>query len=85
MVGIRDVAFAAPAVPGDVPELIANPIGVKMGPTMSPELAVEYVERLDPNNIPASRVTTKPTNWHGMFQTALREATRTRLMSGYFT
>ena len=26
-------------------EVIANPIGVKIGPTMTPELAVEYVER----------------------------------------
>ncbi|BBX16032.1 3-deoxy-7-phosphoheptulonate synthase class II [Mycolicibacterium duvalii] len=33
-------------------EVIANPIGVKIGPTTSPELAVEYVERLDPNNVP---------------------------------
>jgi len=33
-------------------ELLANPIGVKIGPTTSPDLAVEYVERLDPNNIP---------------------------------
>ena len=33
-------------------EVIANPIGVKIGPTTSPELAVEYVERLDPNNEP---------------------------------
>ncbi|MEO3759097.1 3-deoxy-7-phosphoheptulonate synthase class II [Mycobacterium sp. B14F4] len=33
-------------------EVIANPIGVKLGPTMTPELAVEYVERLDPNNVP---------------------------------
>ena len=31
-------------------EVIANPIGVKIGPTMTPELAVEYVERLDPHN-----------------------------------
>lgn len=31
-------------------EVISNPIGVKIGPTTSPELAVEYVERLDPNN-----------------------------------
>lgn len=30
-------------------ETIANPIGVKLGPTTSPELAVEYVERLDPH------------------------------------
>ncbi|MGV0717303.1 3-deoxy-7-phosphoheptulonate synthase class II [Mycolicibacterium sp. XJ662] len=33
-------------------EVIANPIGVKIGPTMTPELAVEYVERLDPANVP---------------------------------
>ncbi|BBY30547.1 phospho-2-dehydro-3-deoxyheptonate aldolase [Mycolicibacterium sediminis] len=33
-------------------EVISNPIGVKIGPTTSPELAVEYVERLDPHNVP---------------------------------
>ena len=33
-------------------EVVANPIGVKIGPTMTPELAVEYVERLDPHNKP---------------------------------
>jgi 3-deoxy-7-phosphoheptulonate synthase len=33
-------------------EVISNPIGVKIGPTMTPELAVEYVERLDPHNKP---------------------------------
>ena len=33
-------------------EVIANPIGVKIGPTTTPELAVEYVERLDPHNKP---------------------------------
>src|SRR5262249_52919651 len=33
-------------------EVIANPIGVKMGATMTPELAVEYAERLDPHNKP---------------------------------
>ncbi|GAC69535.1 class II 3-deoxy-7-phosphoheptulonate synthase [Gordonia soli] len=33
-------------------ELINNPIGVKIGPTTSPEQAVEYVERLDPRNTP---------------------------------
>ena len=33
-------------------EVIANPIGVKIGPTMTPELAVEFVERLDPHNQP---------------------------------
>ncbi len=33
-------------------EVIANPIGVKIGPTTTPEQAVEYVERLDPHNKP---------------------------------
>ncbi|MEN3225685.1 3-deoxy-7-phosphoheptulonate synthase class II [Mycolicibacterium porcinum] len=33
-------------------EVIANPIGIKLGPTTTPEQAVEYVERLDPNNEP---------------------------------
>ncbi|MBM9466922.1 class II 3-deoxy-7-phosphoheptulonate synthase [Nakamurella leprariae] len=33
-------------------EVLTNPIGVKIGPTTSPELAVEYVERLDPHNTP---------------------------------
>jgi 3-deoxy-7-phosphoheptulonate synthase len=31
---------------------IANPIGVKLGPTTTPEFAVELVERLDPANEP---------------------------------
>jgi len=31
---------------------IANPIGVKLGPTTSPEYAAELVERLDPHNEP---------------------------------
>jgi 3-deoxy-7-phosphoheptulonate synthase len=29
-------------------ELLANPIGLKLGPSTTPEQAVEYVERLDP-------------------------------------
>lgn len=33
-------------------ELINNPIGVKIGPSTTPEQAVEYVERLDPHNKP---------------------------------
>ena len=33
-------------------ELIANPIGVKIGPTTTPEQAAEYVKKLDPNNTP---------------------------------
>jgi 3-deoxy-7-phosphoheptulonate synthase len=37
-------------------ELVANPIGIKIGPGTSPELAVEYVERLNPHNV-AGRLT----------------------------
>ena len=33
-------------------EILANPIGLKIGPTTSPEQAVEYVERLDPHGTP---------------------------------
>ena len=33
-------------------EMIANPIGVKIGPTATPELVAEYVERLDPHDKP---------------------------------
>jgi 3-deoxy-7-phosphoheptulonate synthase len=31
--------------------LIANPVGVKIGPTVTPEQAVELVERLDPDHV----------------------------------
>ncbi|HEV8557549.1 MAG TPA: 3-deoxy-7-phosphoheptulonate synthase class II [Actinophytocola sp.] len=33
-------------------ELLANPIGVKIGPTTTPSQAVEYIKRLDPYNTP---------------------------------
>lgn len=33
-------------------ELLANPIGLKIGPSTTPEQAVEYVERLDPHGTP---------------------------------
>jgi 3-deoxy-7-phosphoheptulonate synthase len=33
-------------------ELLSNPIGLKIGPTTTPEQAVEYVHRLDPHNQP---------------------------------
>jgi len=31
---------------------VANPVGVKLGPTVTPEGAVELVERLDPGHVP---------------------------------
>ncbi|WP_410595971.1 3-deoxy-7-phosphoheptulonate synthase [Amycolatopsis sp. lyj-23] len=33
-------------------ELLANPIGLKLGPATTPEEAVEYVRRLDPHRTP---------------------------------
>ncbi|WP_200172542.1 class II 3-deoxy-7-phosphoheptulonate synthase [Tomitella cavernea] len=33
-------------------ELLSNPIGVKIGPGTTPEMAAEYVKRLDPDNMP---------------------------------
>ncbi|WP_433227787.1 3-deoxy-7-phosphoheptulonate synthase [Actinomadura formosensis] len=33
-------------------ELLANPIGLKIGPSVTPEQAVEYVRRLDPHRTP---------------------------------
>jgi 3-deoxy-7-phosphoheptulonate synthase len=33
-------------------ELLSNPIGIKIGPGTTPEMAVEYVERLDARNTP---------------------------------
>ncbi|WP_010122273.1 class II 3-deoxy-7-phosphoheptulonate synthase [Corynebacterium nuruki] len=43
--GLEDfhIAFAA---------LVGNPVGVKIGPTTTPEEAVAYVEKLDPHNEP---------------------------------
>lgn len=32
--------------------LIANPIGIKIGPTVTPEEAVAYAEKLDPDRVP---------------------------------
>jgi 3-deoxy-7-phosphoheptulonate synthase len=33
-------------------QVLANPIGLKIGPTTTPEQAVEYVELLDPDGVP---------------------------------
>nr|AXL06049.1 3-deoxy-7-phosphoheptulonate synthase class II [uncultured bacterium] len=33
-------------------ELLSNPVGLKIGPGVTPEQAVEYVRRLDPHGIP---------------------------------
>ena len=54
---IRAILHRSVRVPGRCAhiafaELLANPIGLKLGPTTMPEQAVEYVERLDPQNTP---------------------------------
>ena len=54
---IRAVLHRSVRVPGRCAhiafaELLANPIGLKLGPTTTPEQAVEYVERLDPQGTP---------------------------------
>ncbi|TWS19739.1 3-deoxy-7-phosphoheptulonate synthase class II [Tsukamurella asaccharolytica] len=51
-------------------ELIHNPIGVKIGPTTTPELAVEYVKKLDPHNKPG-RLTLISRMGNGNVRTAL--------------
>ncbi|MEU7617535.1 3-deoxy-7-phosphoheptulonate synthase class II [Micromonospora rifamycinica] len=51
-------------------ELVANPIGVKIGPTVTPELAVEYVERLDPDAVPG-RLTLVSRMGHGLVRDVL--------------
>ncbi|QGU01701.1 Phospho-2-dehydro-3-deoxyheptonate aldolase AroG [Corynebacterium kalinowskii] len=61
--GIEDfhVNFAA---------MIANPVGIKIGPTITPEEAVAYVEKLDPNNEPG-RVTMVARMGHDKVRTVL--------------
>lgn len=51
-------------------ELLANPIGVKIGPATSPEQVVEYVERLDPNGVPG-RLTLVSRMGNGMVRDVL--------------
>ena len=60
-------------------ELLANPIGLKIGPTTTPEQAVEYVERLDPRNEPG-RLTliSRMGNGRGARRAARRSSRRSR-------
>ena len=61
--GIDDfhVAFAA---------LIGNPVGIKLGPGVTPEQAVEYAEKLDPNREPG-RLTMIARMGHGKVRSVL--------------
>ncbi|MFE0023219.1 3-deoxy-7-phosphoheptulonate synthase [Amycolatopsis sp. NPDC059021] len=45
-------------------ELLSNPIGLKLGPNVTPEQAVEYVRRLDPHRTPG-RLTLVSRMGHG--------------------
>ncbi|WP_320065558.1 3-deoxy-7-phosphoheptulonate synthase class II [Micromonospora sp. RTGN7] len=51
-------------------ELLSNPIGLKIGPSVTPELAVEYVERLDPHCTPG-RLTLVSRMGHGLVREVL--------------
>nr|AXL05711.1 phospho-2-dehydro-3-deoxyheptonate aldolase [uncultured bacterium] len=51
-------------------ELLSNPIGVKIGPDVTPEQAVEYVRRLDPHCTPG-RVTLVSRMGHTMVRDVL--------------
>ncbi|MFI9639160.1 3-deoxy-7-phosphoheptulonate synthase [Micromonospora sp. NPDC051925] len=51
-------------------ELMSNPIGLKIGPGVTPELAVEYVERLDPDATPG-RLTLVSRMGHGRVREVL--------------
>ncbi|MCR6488784.1 3-deoxy-7-phosphoheptulonate synthase [Amycolatopsis sp. OK19-0408] len=51
-------------------ELLANPIGVKIGPSTTPEQAVEYVRRLDPHGEPG-RVTLVSRMGHALVREVL--------------
>ena len=50
--------------------LIANPIGIKIGPTVTPEEAVAYAEKLDPDRVPG-RLTMVARMGHDKVRTAL--------------
>lgn len=50
--------------------LIANPVGIKIGPSITPEQAVAYVEKLDPNNEPG-RLTIVARMGHDKIRTVL--------------
>nr|AXL06025.1 phospho-2-dehydro-3-deoxyheptonate aldolase [uncultured bacterium] len=51
-------------------ELLANPIGLKIGPSVTPEQAVEYVRRLDPHRTPG-RLTLVSRMGHGLVRDVL--------------
>ncbi|MEJ5998580.1 class II 3-deoxy-7-phosphoheptulonate synthase [Corynebacterium sp. H130] len=50
--------------------MIANPVGIKIGPTITPEEAVAYVEKLDPRNEPG-RLTMVARMGHDKVRTVL--------------
>ncbi|MFD7502850.1 3-deoxy-7-phosphoheptulonate synthase [Streptomyces sp. NPDC059850] len=51
-------------------ELLSNPIGLKIGPSITPEQAVDYVRRLDPHRTPG-RLTLVSRMGHGRVRDAL--------------
>jgi 3,4-dideoxy-4-amino-D-arabino-heptulosonate 7-phosphate synthase len=51
-------------------ELLSNPIGLKIGPSVTPEQVVEYARRLDPHRIPG-RLTLVSRMGHGLVRDVL--------------
>lgn len=44
--------------------LIANPVGIKIGPTTTPDEVAEYVQRLNPNQVPGRVVLVSRMGWN---------------------
>ncbi len=63
-------------------KLLSNPIGLKIGPSVTPELAVEYVERLDPHCTPG-RLTLVSRMGHGRVRDVLPPIVEKVSVSGH--
>ncbi|EWM18649.1 phospho-2-dehydro-3-deoxyheptonate aldolase [Kutzneria sp. 744] len=63
-------------------EMLANPIGLKIGPSTTPAQAVEYVERLDPDNRPG-RLTLISRMGHGRVREVLAPIVEAVTASGH--
>ncbi len=63
-------------------KLLSNPIGLKIGPSVTPELAVEYAERLDPHRTPG-RLTLVSRMGHGLVRDVLPPIVEKVSVSGH--
>lgn len=62
--------------------LIANPVGIKIGPTVTPEEAVAYADKLDPDYVPG-RLTIVARMGHDKIRTVLPDIIRAVEASGH--